>query len=81
MKDATYYAERLYTQAITDPSVNATDASELWPYIEQEADELFLDSEAVVREAKNFQADEAVLKFKQAISQKQREMRELREEA
>jgi hypothetical protein len=37
------YADRLYTQAITDPEVNSLDTNEMARYIREEADALCLD--------------------------------------
>lgn len=40
MKSAEYYAERLYTQAIMDPSVNGTDLDAVSAYVREEAEKL-----------------------------------------
>jgi len=42
-----YYGERLLSQAISDPAVDAIDREEVRAYIEREAAKLCLDSEAV----------------------------------
>jgi len=43
MKEPEYYADRLYTQAITDPEVNSLREDEMARYIRQEAEKLCLD--------------------------------------
>lgn len=42
------YAERLYTQALTDPSVNSLMWDEMEAYLRAEANALHLDEDAVI---------------------------------
>jgi hypothetical protein len=79
MKNARYYAKRLYQQAVTDPSVNAMDSDELWAYIEAESEELFLDKEAILKEAKKINRSTSAARLKRAIMEKRREQQELSE--
>lgn len=43
MTRTAHYADRLYTQAITDPSVDSLDEQDMARYIREEADNLCLD--------------------------------------
>lgn len=51
------YADRLYTQAITDPSVNSLRRDEMAHYIRAEAESLCLDWQAVLEEVGSLHPD------------------------
>lgn len=51
MKGSEYYAERLLSQAISDPRVNALDGEAVEAYIKEEAEKLCLDPEEVAAHA------------------------------
>lgn len=63
------YAERLYTQAITAPSVNSLDKSQMAHYIRAEAEALHLDWRAVLREVGSLHPDTIVFETARAYRQ------------
>jgi hypothetical protein len=64
MKDSEYYADRLYSLAISSPEVNALDKHAIARYIRQEAENICLDWRAVLQECGDLHP--YVLDFKKA---------------
>jgi hypothetical protein len=76
-KDAKHYAKRLYKQAIGDPAIDETNREDVLEYVEEEADSIGLDGDAIREEVAEMFIPTPLMRFSKALSEKRKEQERL----